>query len=175
MTRSSAAPAVGDPAPPVALKATDGRLIRLSDLRGKSVVLYFYPKDDTPGCTREACGFRDARPQFDREDAVVLGVSGDDLASHRRFTDRYQLPFLLLSDPDASVAKAYGVHKRKLLYGRTYWGIERTTFLIDPGGRIAAIFPRVKVDGHATAVLEALRQRSAAHPPHVLRASPARP
>lgn len=148
---------VGVVAPPFALTATDGRTLSLSALRGKKVVLYFYPKDDTPGCTKEACSFRDHLSQFTRRGAVVLGVSRDGAASHQRFTQKFQLPFPLLSDPDATVCKAYGVYQQKSLYGRTYWGIERTTFLIDEQGRIAQIFPKVSVDGHTDAVLQALQ------------------
>ena len=150
--------AVGDKAPAFALQTTGGNTIKLSDARGKKVVLYFYPKDDTPGCTKEACSFQDARSQFEKGGAVVLGVSGDDLASHQRFAEKFRLTFPLLSDPDASVSKAYGVYKQKSMYGRTYWGIERTTFIMDEQGRIAKIFPRVKVDGHTEEVLQALRE-----------------
>ena len=156
---------VGDPAPAFTLQATDGSTVSLSDFRGKTVVLYFYPKDDTPGCTKEACGFRDERPRFAKSDAVVLGVSRDSVASHERFTRKYGLTFPLLSDPDASVAKAYGVYKQKSMYGRTYWGIERTTFVIDPRGRIAALFPKVSVNGHVEAVLEAIRTGTTAGAP----------
>ena len=150
----------GDRAPAFTLQTTGGRTVKLSDFRGKNVVLYFYPKDDTPGCTKEACSFRDARAQLTRQQAVVLGVSRDDVASHERFTEKFGLSFPLLSDPDAGVSKAYGVYKQKSLYGRTYWGIERTTFLIDEQGRIAAIFPKVRVDGHTEAVLQALKTLS---------------
>ncbi|MBI3331098.1 MAG: thioredoxin-dependent thiol peroxidase [Candidatus Omnitrophica bacterium] len=146
----------GQLAPPFSLQAGDGKTMALSDFRGKRVILYFYPKDDTPGCTREACGFRDARPRLSRAGAVVLGVSRDSEPSHRRFAEKFGLTFPLLSDPDAAVCKAYGVWKQKSLYGRTYWGIERATFLIDEEGRIARIFPKVKVDGHVEAVLQAL-------------------
>lgn len=148
---------MGAAAPPFSLTSTDGRTVALSDFRGKQVVLYFYPKDDTPGCTKEACDLRDHLSQFTRRGAVVLGVSRDDVGSHQRFTQKFRLPFPLLSDPDAAVCKAYGVYKQKSLYGRTYWGIERTTFLIDERGRIARIFPKVKVDGHTDAILQALQ------------------
>ena len=147
----------GDAAPAFALETAGGQTVRLADLQGKTVVLYFYPKDDTPGCTKEACGFRDARAQFAKAGAVVLGVSGDSVASHERFAGKYGLTFPLLSDPGCAVAKAYGVYKQKSMYGRTYWGIERTTFLIDTRGRIAHIFPKVSVDGHVEAVLQAIR------------------
>ena len=148
---------VGDPAPAFTLASTSGETISLASLRGTRVVLYFYPKDDTPGCTREACSFRDDYARFERANAMVLGISRDDTGSHQRFTRKYGLTFPLLSDPDAAVCKAYGVWAQKSLYGRTYWGIERTTFLIDESGRLAAIFPKVKVDGHAEEVLAALQ------------------
>ena len=147
----------GDRAPAFSLKAADGRTVRLSDFRGKSVVLYFYPKDHTPGCTREACSFQEDLSRFTKAHAVVLGVSADGLASHERFAQKFHLTFPLLSDPDAAVSRAYGVYKRKSLYGRSYWGIERTTFVIDEQGRIAKIFPKVNVDGHTQEVLQALR------------------
>ena len=153
---------VGDPAPDVALATGSGETVRLADLRGKWVVLYFYPKDDTPGCTKEACGFRDTRAAFTRANAVVLGVSRDGPASHQRFAAKYRLPFPLLSDPDAAAAKAYGVYKQKSLYGRLFLGVERTTFLIDPQGRIARIFPKVRVEGHIEEGLEALRESAPA-------------
>ena len=148
---------VGRRAPAFTLTAQDGQPVRLRDSRGKRVVLYFYPKDDTPGCTKEACGFRDARAELTQARAVVLGVSRDGEASHRRFSDTFHLTFPLLSDPDASVCKAYGVYKQKSLYGRTYWGIERTTFVMDEAGRLAAIFPSVRVEGHVEEVLNVLR------------------
>ncbi len=159
MTSAPLAP--GDLAPAFALKATDGTTVRLADLRGWKVVLYFYPKDDTPGCTKEACSFQAVLPKFTKIDAVVLGVSGDDVASHRRFAEKFHLTFPLLSDPDTAVCKAYGVYKQKSMYGRTFWGIERTTVLIDERGRILKIFPKVQVDGHDQEVLEALRSPTA--------------
>ena len=149
---------VGDRAPEIDLHATDGRTITLSEFRGQKIVLYFYPKDDTPGCTKEACSFQDHRAQFAKTNAVVLGVSCDDPASHQRFAEKFTLTFPLLSDPEATVCKAYGVWKQKSMYGRTYWGIERTTFVIDEQGRLATIFPKVSVEGHTPAVLEALRE-----------------
>ena len=161
----AAAPlAVGDRAPAFSLKTAGGKTITLSEFRGKRVVLYFYPKDDTPGCTREACGFRDALARFTKAQAVVLGVSRDDVVSHERFVRKFRLTFPLLADPDAAVAKAYGVYKQKSMYGRTYWGIERTTFVIDEQGRIAAIFPKVSVDGHSQAVLKTLTTTPAVSP-----------
>ena len=155
--------AVGGKAPDFSLRTGTGETVTLSAFRGRRVVLYFYPKDDTPGCTKEACGFQAASSRLAGANAVVFGVSRDDEASHRRFAGKFHLAFPLLSDPDAAVCKAYGVYKQKSMYGRTSWGIERTTFVIDQDGRIAAIFPRVKVDGHVDEVLEALRL-SPAHP-----------
>jgi peroxiredoxin Q/BCP len=164
--------AVGERAPDFALLAADGSRVRLSDFRGRRVVLYFYPKDDTPGCTREACGFQGHLEQFRRRNAVILGVSADDGASHRRFAEKFGLAFPLLSDPDHAVGRAYGVYKRKSLYGRTYWGIERTTVLIDEQGRIKHWFPKVKVDGHTQAVLDALGPAASHGPGEAPRARP---
>ena len=158
--------AVGDTAPAFSLKTIGGETVTRSQFLGQRVVLYFYPKDDTPGCTKEACSFRDTLSQFTQENAVVLGVSRDDAASHQRFTDKFHLTFPLLSDPDASVCKAYGVYTQKSMYGRTYWGIERTTFIIDATGTIAAIFPKVSVNGHTGEVLQTLRSSTSSqqHP-----------
>ena len=147
---------VGQKAPDVALSSDDGRTIRLSDFKGKKVVLYFYPKDDTPGCTKEACAFRDAGATLRTRGAVVLGVSADPVESHRRFKEKHRLTFPLLSDANKTVVKAYGVWKEKSLYGRTYLGIERTTFIVDEEGRLARIFPKVRVEGHLDEVLAAL-------------------
>ena len=148
---------VGDTAPDFHLPSTEGREIALKDFRGKkNVVLYFYPKDDTPGCTKEACSFRDERPKFNKKDAVILGVSFDDLESHKKFVGKYKLPFPLLSDADKKVAEAYGVYKEKSMYGRTYMGIERSTFVIDKDGKIAQVYRKVKVDGHSDEILGAL-------------------
>jgi len=131
----------------------------LKEFRGKkNVVLYFYPKDDTPGCTKEACSFRDERPKFDKKDAVILGVSFDDLESHKKFAGKYKLPFPLLSDADKKIAEAYGVYKEKSMYGRTYMGIERSTFVIDKDGKIAQVYRKVRVDGHSDEVLGALSE-----------------
>jgi peroxiredoxin Q/BCP len=149
-------PKAGDPAPPFDLEAHTGGRVSLASLRGKPVVLYFYPKDDTPGCTREACDFRDMRGMFAKAGAEILGVSGDSVASHDKFAAKYELTFPLLADPDHQVATAYGVWGEKKNYGRTYMGITRATFLIDKEGRIARVWPKVKVDGHADAVLSAL-------------------
>ena len=151
-----AQPAVGQPAPAFSLKTTGGESVNLSDFLGKRVVLYFYPKDDTPGCTKEACAFQEGRARFEKRNTVVLGVSGDDAASHERFAKKFHLAFALLSDPGYAVCEAYGVYKQKLLYGRTFLGIERTTFLIDERGRISRVFPRVKVDGHLDDILQTL-------------------
>ena len=148
---------VGKPAPAFTLPSTAGSPITLKDLKGQKVVLYFYPKDNTSGCTKEACAFRDAHPDFSQSGAVVLGISPDGLKSHDKFRGQYDLPFTLLADEDHAVADKYGVWKQKSMYGRKYMGIERTTFVIDSAGKIAQIFPKVKVDGHAAAVLTALR------------------
>ncbi|MBI3994991.1 MAG: thioredoxin-dependent thiol peroxidase [Nitrospirae bacterium] len=148
---------IGDPAPDFRLPSTEGRELSLKEFRGKkNVVLYFYPKDDTPGCTKEACSFRDERPKFNKMDAVILGVSFDDPASHAKFAEKYRLPFTLLSDSDKEVASAYGVYKEKSMYGRTYMGIERSTFVIGKDGRVAAVYRKVKVDGHSDEILAAL-------------------
>ncbi len=130
--------------------------VRLSDLRGQPVVLYFYPKDDTPGCTVQACGVRDDWSSFREAGAVVLGVSPDDVASHRKFAAKYDLPFTLLSDPDHAVAEAYGVWKEKSMFGRKYFGVERSTFVIDEEGRVKAAFRRVDPKQHSAQVLEVL-------------------
>ena len=148
---------IGRKAPTFTLQTGTGETVSLSDFLGRKVVLYFYPKDDTPGCTKEACGFRDSLGPLQQAGAVVLGVSRDTPASHQRFASKFRLPFPLLSDPEATVCKAYGVYKQKSLYGRTYWGIERTTFLIDEQGRLAAVFPKVRVEGHVDEVLAALQ------------------
>ena len=147
---------VGDVAPPFTLESTAGGAVTLADLKS-AVVLYFYPKDDTPGCTKEACAFREIDAEIKKAGAIVLGVSMDSTESHQRFAKKHALSFPLLSDPDGAVSRAYGVYKLKNMYGRTFWGIERTTFLIDPAGKIAQVYPRVKVDGHADAVLSALK------------------
>lgn len=151
-------PKEGEPAPDFSLPSSEGRKISLKDFKGKkSVVLYFYPKDDTPGCTKEACSFRDMIRQFETQDTVILGVSLDDESSHKKFIQKYSLPFTLLSDVDHRVSVAYGVYKEKNMYGKTYWGIERTTFIIDKAGRIAKIFPKVKVDHHINEVLDFIK------------------
>lgn len=144
----------GDQAPDFTMEADKGGPVSLKDLKGKTVVLYFYPKDDTPGCTRESCAFRDHYATFQGQDVLVYGVSCDDIPSHEKFTAKYDLPFPLLSDPDTSVSTAYGVYKEKTNYGRKYMGIERSTFVIDGDGRISRIFRNVKVDGHVEKVLD---------------------
>lgn len=148
---------IGDKAPEFTLPSTEGRDISLKDYLGeKTVILYFYPKDNTPGCTKEACSFRDNFKKFSSKDAMILGVSLDRLESHRKFIEKHDLPFPLLSDEEAKVSKAYGVYKEKKLYGRTFWGIMRTTFVIGPNGKIQAIYPKVKVEGHVEEVLASL-------------------
>ncbi|HET7598831.1 MAG TPA: thioredoxin-dependent thiol peroxidase [Gemmatimonadales bacterium] len=147
----------GDNAPPFALPADDGRTIALEDLKGQKVVLYFYPKDDTSGCTKEACEFRDRWAEVQRLGAVVLGVSPDGVDSHGRFKRKYSLPFPLLADERHTVAEAYGTWAEKSMYGRKYMGIARSTFIIDENGRISRVFERVKPEGHAAEVLAALR------------------
>ena len=148
----------GDKAPPFALPSNEGRIIRLADLKGKPVVLYFYPKDDTPGCTKEACSFRDAWSEIQETGAVVLGVSPHDAASHEKFRTKYRLPFPLLSDPDHAVAEAYGAWGEKSMYGRKYEGILRTTLLIDGTGVVQRVFEKVRPEGHADEVLAAVQQ-----------------
>jgi peroxiredoxin Q/BCP len=146
----------GDPAPDFTLVSDAGERVSLSDFRGKPVVLYFYPKDDTPGCTTQACGIRDAYAEFERAGAVVLGVSPDDEAAHVKFKDKYDLPFALLADPKHEVAERYGVWGEKRYAGRTYLGVHRTTFLIAPDGTVAKVFHDVKPATHADDVLAAL-------------------
>ena len=145
---------VGKKAPAFSLPASDGSTVKLDDLKGKTVVLYFYPKDDTPGCTKEACDFRDSVKKFTRKDAVVLGVSPDSLKSHDKFIDKFDLPFLLLADEDHAVAEKYGAWAEKSMYGKKYMGIERSTFVIGPDGRLKDIIRKVSVSGHAQALLE---------------------
>jgi thioredoxin-dependent peroxiredoxin len=147
----------GKPAPDFELSSDAGETVRLSELRGKPVVLYFYPKDDTPGCTAQACGIRDAYGEFEQEGAVVLGVSPDDERSHGKFRDKYDLPFTLLADTDHQVAEQYGVWGEKQYRGRTYLGVKRWTFVIDEDGNVKRVFPDVKPAEHADNVLAALR------------------
>ncbi len=158
-TGGAAAVEEGRPAPDFSLTADDGRTVSLSALRGRPVVLYFYPKDDTSGCTTQACGFRDAFPHFGELDAVILGVSPDDVRSHQQFKAKYDLPFTLLADTEHAVAERYGVWQEKSMYGRRYMGVERTTFLIAPDGRVARIFRKVKPAGHAEEVAAAIEEQ----------------
>jgi thioredoxin-dependent peroxiredoxin len=146
----------GEPAPDFTATTDAGRRVSLSDFRGKPVVLYFYPKDDTPGCTTQACGIRDAYAEFERVGAVVLGVSPDDEARHVKFKEKYELPFTLLADPDHEVSERYGTWGEKKFMGKKYWGVSRTTFLIAPDGTVAKVWPKVKPDSHADDVLAAL-------------------
>ena len=146
----------GDRAPDFTLQADDGSEVQLSALRGRSVVLYFYPKADTPGCTIEACEIRDAYPKFGGNGATIFGLSPDPVKALVKFGDKYRLPFRLLSDVDHVVAEKYGVWKEKSMYGRKYMGIERTTFVIDPEGRVSKVFRKVKPKGHAAEILEGL-------------------
>lgn len=146
----------GDPAPDFSLPDETGKLVSLSAFRGKKVVLYFYPKDDTPGCTTEACSFRDTHQNLKKKGAVVFGVSADSVSSHRKFSEKFQLNFPLLSDESKTMIQAYGVWKEKTLYGRKFMGIERTTVVISEDGTIKRVFPKVKVNGHIAEVLQAL-------------------
>ena len=148
----------GQPAPDFELTSDTGETVKLSDLQGKPVVLYFYPKDDTPGCTTEACGFRDNLRDFAKADAVVIGVSRDSVAAHDKFKKKYELPFILASDKEAGTAEKYGVWIEKSMYGRKYMGIDRSTFLIDGEGVVRGVWRKVKVDGHTDAVLKAVRE-----------------
>lgn len=146
----------GMSAPDFVLDADDGSAISLSSFSGKTIVLYFYPKDDTPGCTKEACGFRDAWDQFLEKGAVVLGVSPDKTQSHAKFRTKYDLPFKLLADPEARVLKAYGAWGEKSMYGKSYEGVLRSTFVINKDGTIVRVFPKVKPEGHAQEILALL-------------------
>jgi thioredoxin-dependent peroxiredoxin len=157
-TTDNKLPEVGQPAPDFTLASTDDRDVRLSDFKGQqAVVLYFYPRDDTPGCTAEACSFRDLRSLFHEHGAEILGVSTDSVKSHKKFQQKYQLTFPLLADPDHAVADQYGVWQQKRFMGREHMGIARTTFVIGKNGTIKAVFPNVKVEGHADKVLDALK------------------
>jgi peroxiredoxin Q/BCP len=152
--------AVGEEAPDFNLETDEEKLVSLKDYRGEKVVLYFYPKDGTPGCTTEALEFKDIAQEFVKEGAVILGISKDSVKSHKKFKEKHQLPFTLLSDPEAKVINAYGVWKEKLLYGRKFMGTERTTFLIDEKGIIRKIYTKVKPKGHAQVCLIDLRQKT---------------
>jgi peroxiredoxin Q/BCP len=146
----------GAPAPDFELQTDEGETVRLSALRGKPVVLYFYPRDDTPGCTTEACEFRDAYDRFRERGVEILGVSPDTEASHQKFKTKYELPFTLVADPEHEAAEAYGVWKEKRQYGRSYHGVERSTFIIDADGNVARAMRGIKPAGHAAQVLETL-------------------
>lgn len=148
---------VGKKAPDFSLLNQDEKKISLKDYVGQKVVLYFYPKDDTSGCTKEACSFSDDLPKFSKVDAVILGVSPDSVKSHKKFSEKYKLKFDLLADDEKNVVEKYGVWKEKSMYGRKYMGVERTTFIIDEKGKIKKIFNKVKVDAHNKEVLEALK------------------
>ena len=146
----------GDPAPDFAIPSTDGSVVRLSDLRGQHVILYFYPKDDTPGCTKEACGFRDAHAKFKKKGVVILGASTDSVKSHAKFAGKFELPFPLLADENKELVQAYGVWGEKVFMGRKYQGTHRVTFHIDPEGRIAHVWTEVKPEEHAAEVLKSV-------------------
>ncbi len=147
---------VGDAAPSFSLKNTEGETVKLSDYKGKKVVLYFYPRDMTPGCTKEACGFRDDFAQLKKRGVEVIGVSGDDQDSHQKFTEKYSLPFTLLSDPDHEMMEKYGAWGEKNLYGKKSMGVLRITYIIDEEGKIAHLFKRVKTDTHSQDVLKVI-------------------
>ncbi|HKR57222.1 MAG TPA: thioredoxin-dependent thiol peroxidase [Gemmatimonadales bacterium] len=147
---------VGKSAPAFSLDTDAGEKLSLKDLKGRPVVLYFYPKDDTPGCTVEACEFRDAFPRFKSSKAVILGISPDSVRSHLKFKEKFDLPFTLLADEDHAIAEKYGVWQKKSMYGRTYMGIARTTFVIDQDGKVAKVFEKVKPKGHAEEVEQAI-------------------
>ena len=153
-------PTIDSSAPSFVLPDQDGTTHELANYRGSWVVLYFYPKDDTPGCTKEACAFRDHLPRFEGVKAKIFGVSVDSVKSHKKFVEKYGLPFMLLADEDKKVVQAYGVWGRKKFMGREYDGILRTTFIIDPAGVVVKVFENVKPEGHAEEVLEALKNRS---------------
>ena len=148
----------GTKAPAFNLKSDSGKAVKLSDFKGQPVVLYFYPKDDTPGCTREACAFRDLRSEMEKAGAVVLGVSPDTVESHGKFRDKYRLNFPLLADEGHELADKYGAWREKNMYGKKSMGIQRSTYLIGPDGKVVRVWKKVNVDGHDAAVLEAIKQ-----------------
>ena len=148
----------GMKAPDFALEDTDGKIVSLSDFKGRRVVLYFYPKDNTPGCTRQACAFAGAYEEFEKKGVAVIGISKDSVASHARFAQKYELPFVLLADPQLEAIKAYGVWQEKKLYGKVSFGVVRTTFIIDENGFIEKIMPKVKPDTNAAEILEMIRE-----------------
>ncbi|MGH7615794.1 MAG: thioredoxin-dependent thiol peroxidase [Gemmatimonadaceae bacterium] len=160
MASVTAIPSVGEKAPEFTALDDRGEHVSLSDFKGRPVVLFFYPKDDTSGCTVEACSFRDTLPRFDQIEAGVLGISPDSVKSHQKFKEKFKLPYPLVVDSDHTIAERYGVWGEKSMYGRKYWGILRTTFVIDKKGRIAKVFEKVKPEGHAAdvaAAVEALK------------------
>ena len=156
-----AVPIEGTKAPDFELPSTNGKTISLKSLKGKNIVVYFYPKDDTPGCTVEACGFRDTIKNIEQQDTVVLGVSPDSISSHNKFIKKFNLPFPLLADENKKMCQDYGVWVEKNMYGRKYMGVERATFIIDKEGNIAKIFEKVKPEGHNQQVLDALKTLAA--------------
>ena len=151
---------IGQQAPDFTATDQDGKSVTLESYRGRKVILYFYPKDDTPGCTKEACAFRDNLPNFEKTGVEVLGVSVDGEKAHRKFADKYQLPFRLVSDAEKTIVEAYGVWGKKKFMGKEYMGTNRVTYLIDEEGRIAQVWPKVKPETHAAEVLEWLQQKS---------------
>lgn len=150
---------IGSKAPSFSLPSTDGKKLSLKDFKGKKVVLYFYPKDMTSGCTQEACDFRDSFPNFKKLKSVVIGISPDSIESHKKFMDKYELPFILLSDEKKEVLSKYGVWKEKSMYGKKYMGVERTTVVIDEDGKIFKVFEKVKVPGHVEEVIRILEAK----------------
>ena len=148
----------GKKAPSFKLKDQNGKLVSLNDFKGQNIVLYFYPKDDTSGCTKEACNFKDDLPKFGKLNAVILGISPDSIESHKKFAAKYKLPFTLLSDEEKEVIKKYDVWKEKSMYGRKYMGVERSTFIIDKQGKISKIFRKVKVDKHNDEVMASIKE-----------------
>ena len=144
----------GIKAPDFSLKNQEGKTHKLSDYKGKKVILYFYPKDNTPGCIKEACNFRDDDSQIRKKNGIVLGISGDSVESHKKFQEKHTLPFTLLSDPEKQVIKKYGAWKEKKMYGNTFMGIQRSTFVIDENGKIIKVFDKVEVDNHSKEIIE---------------------
>jgi len=150
-------PSAGSQAPSFKATASNGKTVSLDEFKGKNIVFYFYPKDDTPGCTVQACAFRDSAPVMGKLNAVVLGVSPDNSASHEKFIKKFNLPFLLLADVDKKICQAYGVWQEKSMYGRKYMGVARTTFIINKEGQIVKVFEKVKPEGHAQEVINVLK------------------
>ena len=150
-------PIIGDKAPEIHLPANNGRKVSFQDFQGKNIVLYFYPKDDTPGCTVQACRFRDAIQKIEKTDTIVLGISPDSVASHNKFISKFNLPFILLSDEEKKTCRDYGVWVEKSMYGKKYMGVARTTFIINKEGKIVKIFDKVKPEGHEEEVLTVLK------------------